>query len=447
MPESLQQIVERMVAAGESEQDIAAVIQHYKPPTTEQPQSVHPHARVGNFIKNAVVNNPGMAGAMTASLAAIPFTAGLSVPAAMAAEAGLGAVGSLAGRGLKKATVGDDTPLSGMIAEAGLQGAFGAAGPPLGAALRFVGNKMRGFKAANAGGTLVPKQATRSVEEEMADVLAEARRPALPESVSLPPPQGQPRVSYPRETPSAAQPPAAAPKPTPARIVRAAPRQAAQPPNTNPVAAISEALTELRGATPAAPARIRSAPKPAPAVEELPASWQQFAGEIPKSAPKANLAPRTTETPLGLSDDAPMWGSPPLADDVAGEWRRAIGAEDAGARLGMSADDVRAAAGGPSRRPMVAELAEMDRNYLRRINDPRGEIDPKLLFNVAKQIGLPTIGGLAGPLGIAGGIIAANPKPTGAALYQLGRMAPSGAPNLARLALLELMRSESGDIR
>jgi hypothetical protein len=361
---------------------------------------------------------PGASGALAASLLAAPFTGGLSLPAGLAAEAAIGAGGALVGHGAKAASTGESDSFSDIAKDAAFQGAFGAGGRAIGETLQFVGNKLRGFKGPspeNAGGRLVPKpKAGGSVEDEMAAVVAEARAPVPPERVTLPPAAPQPRVTYPRQAPAKAGPQPAQSRPTPAP----APQPAAAKP---------------------APAKMRGARVITP--DDLPEAWKPFAGDVPASAPTAQLAPRVSEAPMGLTDDVPMWGRTPEPAGNAGEMRRALGADEAGAHLGMSADDVRAASGyTPHRRPMVAELAEMDRNYLRQINNPKGEIDPRLL----KILGRASLGGAYG--GYEGGVegaltgatvgAAMNPKIVGTALTAAGKLPTADMIRAAFLAAM-----------
>jgi hypothetical protein len=108
--------------------------------------------------------------------------------------------------------------------------------------------------------------------------------------------------------------------------------------------------------------------------------------------------------------------------------RAVMGAEKAGAEMGMSADAVRDISGRPKRQPLAATNAEMDSNYLRRINDERGFVDPKLM----RDIGLGTAGAATGAalanddskvaggvLGGIGGLAAANPMRAARTLQQL----------------------------
>jgi hypothetical protein len=360
---------------------------------------------------------PGASGALAASLLAAPFTGGLSLPAGLAAEAAIGAGGALVGHGANAASTGESDSFGDIAKDAAFQGAFGAGGRALGGALQFVGNKLRGFKAPspeNAGGRLVPKpKAGGSVEDEMASVVAEARAPVPPERVTLPPAAPQPRVTYPRQAPAKAGPKPAQSRPTPA-------------PTPQPAA---------NAATPAAPAKMRGARVITPA--DLPEAWKPFAGEVPASAPTAQLAPRVSEAPMGLTDDVPMWGRTPEPAGNAGEMRRALGADEAGAHLGMSADDVRAASGyTPHRRPMVAELAEMDRNYLRRITDDRGEVDLRLLKRLASTLGLGGAGSMFGPVGAVAGVAAANPAATGRVMHEAGKLPTADMIRAAFLAAM-----------
>jgi hypothetical protein len=224
--------------------------------------------------------------------------------------------------------------------------------------------------------------------------------------------------------------------------VRQAARPASPPPVTNVQQAIGDALAELapRAAADTAETATKSAP-------QLPAAWQALVDSqatSPAKAAPAALTPRASEAPLGLTDDVPFWGAPQAAENMAGSLRRALGAEDAGAVLGRSADDIRATAGGPSRRPMVAELADLDLNYMRRLADPRGQIDPQLLKLLARA----SIGGLYGGSGgsidgaAKGALIGAlaNPKVVGNALFGAGKVAKH--PNVFRGALLSMMNGD-----
>jgi hypothetical protein len=138
MQDELQQIVERMVAAGESEANIAAVIQNFTPAEPEKPQ--HPYAVVGRGLLNFVKNNPGAAGAMAAGVAAAPFTGGMSLPGAMATGAATGVGGSLVGRSISDAVKGEQTPFADAASEAGAQGVAGVAGPVVGKGLQMLGS-------------------------------------------------------------------------------------------------------------------------------------------------------------------------------------------------------------------------------------------------------------------------------------------------------------------
>jgi hypothetical protein len=102
MPDpQLQAIVEKMVAAGEPEDHIALVIQHYKPPAVapeaapEAPGRFAGYKRLGDAVVSAgktAINHPVQSLAMLGGIAAAPLTGATSIPAAMAAT-GLGAAG------------------------------------------------------------------------------------------------------------------------------------------------------------------------------------------------------------------------------------------------------------------------------------------------------------------------------------------------------------------
>src|SRR5688572_18393869 len=114
MPQDLQSIVQRMVEAGESEDDIALVIKHYAAPASTPsgpeplpksqpgngPAGVVPLSRRGegaSDVLRVAKENPGATGATIAGAAAAPFTGGLSLGPAIAAQAAIGAGGSTAG--------------------------------------------------------------------------------------------------------------------------------------------------------------------------------------------------------------------------------------------------------------------------------------------------------------------------------------------------------------
>lgn len=206
------------------------------------------------------------------------------------------------------------------------------------------------------------------------------------------------------------------------------------PPNTNPVAAIDEALKELTAPEPtsapppkaAAPVRIKKA-APVITPDELPASWRALVEEPAATKPattgprKERFAPDVQAVAEGLTPEAdvPMWGTTLTGDAAATDARSTLGAVEAGRLLGKTPAEIRAAAPGPSRWPATKNLAEMDRDYLRRINDERGAIDPKLL----RTAGLGAAGAATGAAlanddhklggGIVGGLAgmaAANPS-------------------------------------
>jgi hypothetical protein len=125
MPDQLQQIVQRMIDAGESEDNIASVIREYGKRGPAAPKA-EPGVleRVGNFVKN----HPTEIGATLGGIAAVPLTGGTSLWPAMAA-AGLGGAGG-AGLGMLAgaATGTGDAPAtaSGVLRAMGEEGAMQA---------------------------------------------------------------------------------------------------------------------------------------------------------------------------------------------------------------------------------------------------------------------------------------------------------------------------------
>jgi hypothetical protein len=194
----------------------------------------------------------------------------------------------------------------------------------------------------NAGGRVVRPEGGNSIETAITDALQETRAPMKPNAVTLPPPPTLPPGYRPRTT-------------VPARTGGQATARASAPVPT-PAAPVSRPL--------------RLATRPAPTPAEIPASWRPFA---------EGAAPTPKSAPLGLSDDAPMWGRSADAGNTAREMRGALGAEDAGALMEMSADEVRALSGAPKRRPLVADLADLDLGFARKLADPKASVLMPLL--------------------------------------------------------------------
>jgi hypothetical protein len=160
VPQDLQTIVQRMVEAGESEDDIALVIQHYKPaaaaesgpqPLPKQapgtmmgPAGLVPKERRGEGLSSLlrlIRDNPVEASAMGGAMLAAPLTGGASIPAGMAA-AGLGAAGgaglAITGRQIARGTPEPAAQTLGTMAK---QGAVNAAGEGIGRGVSHVASK------------------------------------------------------------------------------------------------------------------------------------------------------------------------------------------------------------------------------------------------------------------------------------------------------------------
>ena len=162
-------------------------------------------------------------------------------------------------------------------------------------------------------------------------------------------------------------------------------------------------------------------------------SQQRF---IARPEPKVKLSPQTPtpQYPLKPTEPLPIKATggiePPVkggTTPTVGEMRRMYGSERAGQRIGMSQAEVKAAAPGPSRKPLTAELSEMDAGYKRSLADPRGAINPKLALTLGGAAGgaalmqpqnkeNPIAAGLAGALG---GAALMNPMTTGRFLKDL----------------------------
>jgi hypothetical protein len=181
MPDpQLQSIVEKMVAAGEPEENISLVIQHYKPAASAQPAAPHKEGylesggmfgegHVINGLMNlakAAYNHPVTAGALAGGMLAAPLTGGASIPAAMAAS-GLGAAGGAGLGSIANAAIGKEggPKTAGDVAKTmALEGAAGAAGEGLG---------QGAAKLLRVGGKLVYKAALRPsmpLQREFGDI-------------------------------------------------------------------------------------------------------------------------------------------------------------------------------------------------------------------------------------------------------------------------------------
>lgn len=213
---------------------------------------------------------------------------------------------------------------------------------------------------------------------------------------------------------------ATAPKASPnagGRVVAGGER-ASVPPTTNLAKAITEGLQQT-----AEPAHSTQAARRAPritkvadqpvAVSELPTSWRRLVDTPASSAPVTAApasAPVVQNVPGIITKRTPKPGAVETA-------RAALGAREAGNIFGMTAQEVRQAAPGASRRPLKAQMADLDADYLRRIQDERGFANQALL----RTLGLATGGGVAGSLaaddsplagalaGALGGAAVANP--------------------------------------
>jgi hypothetical protein len=140
MPQdTIEQQAQRLMAAGASDDDIVFFLresQKAQPQTRQQKIDAiveRPYAGA----KETFRKNPGGVGATVASLAAAPFTAGLSMPAMMLAQGALGAGGAAAAHGIKGAITGEMS--SNVAGDATTQGLAGMAGPAVGGTLQTLG--------------------------------------------------------------------------------------------------------------------------------------------------------------------------------------------------------------------------------------------------------------------------------------------------------------------
>lgn len=350
----------RFVLTGDhppSEAEARQAIGSHQPEPTKAEHGYSPIETIKeNFgkFKDATFGSPVSMGSILGGIAAAVPTGGMSlIPSALAVGGG-SALGAGAGQ-----IASGEKPTLGTMAGAGALGGlseltFGglpialkaAAGAPmktatkladLAAMVRIPGartastalklaQRMGGEEAAaataNTGGRLAKSQEP-SIERVIGDALQETRTPPAPRAVSTPPQPNLPAGYTPRTS---------APK---LKVVQ------------------------------------KAAPKAeAPAAEpELPASWKALI-KPGQTQPTPQLP---SSAPLGISEHAPIWSRPTeVPGNDARSMRHVFGAEDAGAQMGMEADDIRALSGEAARhRPMVARLAQLDHDYLRHINDPK----------------------------------------------------------------------------
>lgn len=218
-------------------------------------------------------------------------------------------------------------------------------------------------------------------------------------------------------------------------------------PSTKPAARPTEALAgpprkagKAESFEQALADELKDLAKPAPAARvSLPPEPQTPAGLRTRApAPKAKKPEPKAPEPKPVIE-APVTATPEAAQARASatlragftadmptvaEARRALGSQEAATMLGVGKDDVKRLAPGPSRRPLVADLADLDLGYQRMLASERGAASPGAL----RTLGAATAGGAVGSAmadenPIAGGLVgalggAALANPT-AALKQL----------------------------
>lgn len=182
--EKIRGIVTRMVEAGESEADIAAVIQRYRSAPQPQPSTAdrlladNPAApwnvRAGLAVARGIKSHPTTAGAIAGGIAGAALTGGASIPASMLAAGGGGAVGAGAGRVAERAGKGEPIEVGDVARTALVHGVGQAAGQGAGALL------------AKGAGVIAPKllkgilRPSRRVQEDFGDVIGTGLRERVP---------------------------------------------------------------------------------------------------------------------------------------------------------------------------------------------------------------------------------------------------------------------------
>lgn len=158
----------------------------------------------------------------------------------------------------------------------------------------------------------------------------------------------------------------------------------------------------------AAPVAAAEAPAAASGMSDL---EKTLRASLADRLAKSSTTTQTVEAVTKHVDDVASTVSPAAAADameatvpqtvkqMVTDMRRMFGSEKAGSMIfgesagrSAAASSVERIAGGPSRVPLAKEVAQLDSEFARRIADPRGAADPRLLG----QIGGAVAGGAAG---------------------------------------------------
>ena len=241
--------------------------------------------------------NPSVYAAL-AGAAAIPFTGGLSLPAAMALEGAAAGGGTVVGHGIK-AAAGDASSAEAIALDTGVNAAIGATGPVLGRAIGAVPGSVKAVTGAawpvvrTAGGAAFDV-ATGHPLRAAGKVLGYILDAAKPAAKAAPPPVVPPRPVYtgtsmaPTKMPnvSFSMP---APRPPVQVPVVAPPAGRVVPPETPSInTALADALEALR-----AP---KTPPVELPPQVTLPAGYTPRA-TVPKPKPAKMAAPPPAQEP------------------------------------------------------------------------------------------------------------------------------------------------------
>ncbi len=144
-----------------------------------------------------------------------------------------------------------------------------------------------------------------------------------------------------------------------------------------------EPLLQFQGRTPELPPEYIPQPRE-PWSGPLPTRWKRVMGETEEQIPPS------------MSSDAPSLPAPvrlpQSPSELASDARRMYGSEKAGRQLNPAnpkagAEQITRLAPGPSRRPLVADMADLDKDYARHMADDRGE-SSTLLQMILSALGL-----------------------------------------------------------
>lgn len=317
MSDELQPVVQRMIDAGESEENIATVIQHYKSRAITPVAADEPDTFAGGVMKSlkaqgkelarGTINTLPFVGGAVGGMIGGGLSAGLGALPATALGAGVGQgardiIGHVTGLDApstpmeKAGSIGKEVAITGAtgIAAAAGHGLYEAAKTPL----RTAGELSEQF------GRMMPNSVRR-----LGNMF-----PSLPKSAPAPIMQRPAWQTWPQESPVDLTTPVKAGSLTQEEIAR---RVAAVQANGG-LPAQAEAMPKVRGVIRTAPA----APQPEP--EAMPESWKPFANVKPQPQdalrqPRVEIGAERVGRSAGMTKEAVRQQTGPIVGEELGE--------------------------------------------------------------------------------------------------------------------------------